>query len=102
MPDPAEQLARIHQAGFELQTFERFPRAVGVVRGECMAMLQATADGMEYLGQPGWRFGQNLGVLVEQGARKVFQHKTQVVEATTERLELLADFKSELDGLLRG
>jgi hypothetical protein len=57
---------------------------------------------MEYVGQPGWRLGQNLGVLVEQGGRRVFQHKAQVVEATPDRMKQLADFKSELDGLLRG
>jgi hypothetical protein len=32
MPDPAEQLQQIYLAGFEIETFERFPKCVGVVR----------------------------------------------------------------------
>ena len=30
--DPSQQLARLYQAGFDVQTFERFPRSVAVVR----------------------------------------------------------------------
>jgi hypothetical protein len=32
MPDSAEQLQRLYLAGFELQTFERYPKCIGVVR----------------------------------------------------------------------
>ena len=39
MPDPAEQLQRLYLAGFELQTFDRFPKCVGVVRDNCIALL---------------------------------------------------------------
>ena len=41
MPDPAEQLQRIYLAGFELQTFDRFPKCVGVVRDGCIASARA-------------------------------------------------------------
>ena len=100
MPDPAEQLQRIYLAGFELRTFERYPRAVGVVRDGCIALLQSTPTGMQMIGTPGWRMGEALGVLVEKGGRQVFQAKSEIVEATPERLETLRRFRGELAELL--
>lgn len=100
MPDPAEQLQRIYLAGFGLRTFERFPRAVGVVRDGCIALLQSTPTGMQMIGTPGWRMGEALGVLVEKGGRQVFQAKSEIVEATPERLEALRRFRGELAELL--
>jgi hypothetical protein len=101
MPDPAEQLQRIYLAGFELQTFERFPRAVGVLREECIALLEASPEGLRLLGTPGWRMGDAIGVLVEKNGRQVFQAKEQVLEATPERLEKLRVFRAELESFLR-
>lgn len=98
--DPAEQLQRIYLAGFEIETFERFPASVGVVRDGCIAMLQATPEGLKMLGTPGWRMGEAIGVLVEREGRQVFQHKQEIVEATAERLEALRKFRTELEQLL--
>ena len=98
--DPAEQLQRIYLAGFELQTFDRFPKAVGVVRGECIALLEATPAGLTMIGTSGWRLGEVMGVLVEEGGRQVFRAKSETVEATPERLEALRQFREELDELL--
>ena len=100
MPDPAEQLARIYAAGFEIQTFERFPTSVGVVRGDCIALLQATPQGLQMVGTPGWRLGEAIGVLVEMEGRQVFQAKAEIVEATAVRLEALRQFRSDLESLL--
>ena len=100
--DPSQQLARLHQAGFDIQTFERFPRSVGVVRDNCIALLEATPDGLKIVATPGWRMGESIGVLVEQGGRQVFQHKSETVEATPERLETLRRFREELESLLAG
>jgi hypothetical protein len=100
--DPAEQLQRIYLAGFEIETFERFPASVGVVRDGCIAMLQATPEGLKMLGTPGWRMGEAIGVLVEREGRPVFQCKQEVLEATPERLEALRRFREELGNLLRG
>lgn len=98
--DPAEQLQRIYLAGFEIETFERFPKAVGVVRDQCIALLEATPAGLKMVGTPGWRMGEVMGVLTEQGGRQVFQAKSDVVEATPERLEALRRFRADLEGLL--
>jgi hypothetical protein len=100
MPDPAEQLARIYQAGFEIEQFDRFPQAVGVVRNQCIALLQATPNGLSMIGTPGWRMGEVMGVLTEKDGQKVFQAKQQVVDATPELLERLQTFERELRELL--
>ena len=99
--DSAEQLQRIYLAGFELQTFDRFPRAIGVIKDGCIALLEATPEGLRMIGTPGWRMGEVMGVLVERDGRQVFQSKEQVEEATEERLDALGKFRAELDRLMR-
>jgi hypothetical protein len=98
--DPAEQLARIYQAGFDIQQFERYPRAIGVVRDGVIALFESTPDGLRMIGVPGWRMGEVMGVLVEREGRQVFQAKSEVVEATAEKLEALRRFREEVEILL--
>jgi len=100
MPDSAEQLQRLYLAGFELQTFERYPKCIGVMRENCVALLVPGVDGLQVLGTPGWRMGEVMGVLTEREGRKVFQAKSEIVEATAERLLALQKFRDELVGLL--
>lgn len=99
--DPAHQLQQLYLAGFEFQTFERFPRCVGAVRDGCIALLVPAPDGLQILGSPGWQMGEALGVLVNKDGRQVFQFKSEFVEATPERLEALARFKSDLGAILQ-
>ena len=96
----AEQLQRIYLAGFELQTFERYPQSVGVLRDGCIALLRSTPAGLQVIGAPGWRMGEVMGVLVEKDGRKAFQAKTEVVEATPARLQTLQKFTTDLEQLL--
>src|SRR5947209_15935769 len=98
--DSAEQLQRIYLAGFELQTFDRYPRAIGAMRDGCIALLEPSPDGLRMLGTPGWRLGEVMGVLVERGGRQVFQAKDQIEEATPERLDALRRFRTDLENLL--
>jgi hypothetical protein len=100
MPDPSHQLARLHEEGFDFKTFERYPRAVGVMREQCIALLEATPQGLRMLGTPGWQMGEVMGVLVEKQGRQFFQAKSEVVEATPERLAKLKDFRSKLELIL--
>lgn len=100
MPDPSTQLQSLVDAGFELQTFDRYPQAVGAVRDGCIALLEVRADGLLLIGQPGWRMGEVMGLLVEREGRQVFQYKSDLVEATPERLAALRRFTAELAGLL--
>ncbi len=98
--DAAAQLQRLYLAGFEIQAFERFPRTVGVVRDNCVALLEPSPEGLKIVATPGWLMGGTIGVLVQSGGRQVFQHKSEVVEATPERLETLRRFREELENLL--
>lgn len=100
MPDSAEQLQRLYLAGFELQTFDRYPNTVGVMRDGCIALLRATPTGLTVIGTPGWRMGEVLGVLVQKDGRQVFQAKSEVVEATPERLAALLKFREDLNQTL--
>ena len=100
MPDPAEQLQRIYLAGFEVRTFERYPRAVGVIRDNVIALLETSSSGLRLIGEPGWRMGEVMGVLVNENGRQLFRAKQEVVEATPERLEALRRFREDLDRLL--
>jgi hypothetical protein len=102
MPDPAEQLQKLYLAGFELQTFDRFPKAIGVLRDNCIVFLVPGPDGLQILGNAGWRMGESLGPLVEREGQKIFLHKGEVVEATEERIAILERFKGELRAILRG
>jgi hypothetical protein len=99
---PEEQLQRLYVAGFDLQTFERFPKAVGVLRDNCLAFLVPGPDGLQILGNVGWRMGESLGPLVERDGGRVFVHKQEVLEATPERLATLERFRSDLKAILRG
>src|ERR1700686_183451 len=100
MPDSAEQLQQLYLAGFELQTFERYAKCVGVVRDSCVALLVPGVDGLQILGTPGWRMGEVMGVLTELDGRKVFQAKSEVVEATPERVKALRKFGEDLSTVL--
>ena len=44
--------------------------------------------------------GEVLGVLVEKDGRQFFQAKSEIVEATPERLEELRRFREDLEQLL--
>jgi hypothetical protein len=96
MADSAEQLQRLYLAGFELQTFERYPKCIGVMREGCVALLVPGVDGLQILGTPGWRMGEVMGVLTERDGLQVFQAKAEVVEATPERLAILQKFRDDL------
>lgn len=100
MADPAKQLQSIYMAGFEIQTFERFPNTVGLLKGHCIALVQPTAEGLKLIGQPGWHMGEVLGVLVERKGRRLFQAKNELVDATPERLNELENFQRELEDLM--
>jgi hypothetical protein len=99
---PEEQLQRLYLAGFELQTFDRFPKAIGVLRDNCIAFLVPGPEGLQILGNVGWRMGESLGPLVEREGRKVFVHKEEVIEATPEKIATLQRFQADLKALLGG
>ena len=100
MPDPAEQLARIYQAGFDITQLDRYPGVAAVVRNDVIALLRPKPSGLEMVGTPGWKIGESIGVLVDRAGSKVFQSKSALVEATPERLGLVEAFRKDLTQLL--
>lgn len=98
--DSAEQLQRLYLAGFELQTFDRYPKCVGVIRENCIALLVPGVEGLQVLGTPGWRMGEVMGVLTEVRGQKVFQAKSEIVDATEEKIEILNRFRADLMAIL--
>ena len=70
---------------------------MGVTRGDCIVMVLPLPSGLQMIGTPGWRVGESIGVLTELNGRKVFQNKSEVVEATPERLETLAAFRRDVE-----
>ena len=100
MPDPAEQLQRLYLDGFELQSFDRYPNSIGVLRDGCIALLRATPTGLEIIGTPGWRMGELMGVLIERNGRQFFQAKSEMIEATPDRLEMVKRFREDVEKLL--
>ena len=92
----------MYVAGFELQTFDRFPKAIGVLRDNCLAFLVPGPDGLQIMGNAGWRMGESYGPLVERAGRKVFVHKQEILAATPERIAILEQFKADLKAILRG
>src|ERR1700760_2327148 len=100
--DSAEQLQQLYVAGFDLQTFERFPKAIGVLRDNCLAFLVPGPEGLQILGNVGWRMGESLGPLVEREGGKVFVYKQETLDATPERVATLEKFRSDLKAVLKG
>jgi len=100
MPDPAHQLAELYAAGFDVQTFERYPRAVGVMRDGAIALVEPAPDGLRMVGTPGWRMGEVMGVLIEKDGRQVFQAKQEMVEATPERVAAVERLKADLIAIM--
>jgi hypothetical protein len=96
MADPAEILQQLYLAGFEFQAFEQFPRAVGVVRGNCVALLLPSDSGLQILGSPGWLIDGSVAVRTRVDGREVFRFKSQTVEATGERTADLKAFENDL------
>jgi hypothetical protein len=100
MPDASEQLQQLYIEGFELQTFERYPNSIGVLRDGCIVLVRATPNGLEMIGTPGWRMGELMGVLVERDGKQVFLAKSESLDATPQRLDLLRKFRDDLNQVL--
>lgn len=96
MRDPAQQLQSLYLAGFELETFDQYPKAIGVSRGNCVVLMVPGPEGLQWLGIPGWKLNGKIAVLTSNDGAPVFQHKQQVLAATEERRRELAAFREEL------
>ena len=66
-----------------------------------LPLLVPAHDGLQILGASGWKLGEAIGVLTTVAGKRMFQAKSEMVEATAERLARLERFTEELKGYLR-
>ena len=99
-PSQAAILERFLRAGFQFVTFEHMERYLGVERAGFVALLDPTQGDLKLFGQPGYRMGRGIGMLVERGAGKAFVWKSESVEATPELLAEYELFRAEVKDLL--
>ncbi len=90
------------KAGFEFVQLPHVVRYLPVQKNGFVALLDPSAGKLDILGQPGYRIGDGVGVLVEKKDEKAFVWKAQFVPATPALLQGFERFKEELKALLVG
>lgn len=99
--DPAVALPKLVELGFTLRSFPAYPRSLGAVRDNFVALLEATAQGeVKLMGASGFLIGEKIGVLVEREGGKIFQAKNEEVPVTAAMLESYQRFQSDLKEIL--
>src|SRR5262245_58807335 len=101
--DPAVVLPKLVERGFTLRSFPAYPRSLGAVRDNFIALLDATPQGEVALqGASGLLIGEKIAVLVERSEGKAFQAKGDEVAATDALLESYRRFQSDLKEIIGG
>jgi hypothetical protein len=91
------------EESIQFRTFEAYPRCVGAVRENFVALIENSPEGgMRLLGAAGYLIGDRIAVLVERGGQKFFQAKDREIAATPEMLETYRRFQDELKNMLAG
>ena len=94
-------LEHLAQQGFSLRSFESFPRHLGVVKYECVALLELTPEGKwKQFGAAGYLLDGQIALLVEHQARPTFVYKSRQLPAEGPLLEDFRLFQSELRSIL--
>ena len=94
-------LERLVSQGFTLVAFPLYANAVGIRKGSCAVLLDSIAgDGFRLFGEPCVLLDGNLTVRITERGKSWFVWKKQRLEATSERVEELDRFVSELKLLL--
>lgn len=89
-------LEKLLASGFQFATFEKYPRYLGVEREGFVALLEPAGGRLVQFGTAGYRFGGEIGVLLQRYDRYVFVCHQQEVEATGQMLQLYNQFKVDL------
>ena len=96
-----ETMERLFAAGFRPIAIPPYENAIGVHRGEFVAMLGPVANGgMRLLAPATVMVDGNVGVRLKKPGGDVFVWKGREVAATEERLRELEKFRSELEAIL--
>src|SRR5271165_999070 len=100
-PKQMESLERLFIAGFRPIAIPPYEKALCLHRGECVAILAPIENGtFKLLAPPTLLVSGNLSVRLKKGAAEVFVWRKNQLPATTERLESLALFRTEMEEIL--
>ena len=100
--DAAEVLPKLKERGFTFRTFERYPRSMGAVRDNFVALLEATPeDGLRLSGASGYLIGERIAVLVTGERGSVFRSKEEEIPASPELLSAYRRFQEDLNQITR-
>ena len=92
----ARVLQKLLQAGFQFASIEHVARHIVVEKAGFIALLDPADGQLRVFGQIGYRLGDGIGVLIEQGTRRAFVWKKESVEATPHLLAAYQRVKNEL------
>ncbi len=97
-------LERLGARGFTYIAFPMYEKYVGVKKDYCAALLApVAAGGFKIFGEACYMLNGHLTVRIKRDGGEWFQWKKERIEATSDRLDELARFSTELsDSLLPG
>jgi len=96
----ARILQKLLKAGFQFAAIEHVARHIVMEKDGFIALLDPADGQLHVFGQMGYRVGDGIGMLIEQGARRAFVWKKESVEATPELLSAYRRVKNELEQIL--
>ena len=71
-----------------------------VHKGDCVATLHQTSDGLRLIGSPGFQMGAEVGQLLDGGYQKFLLTPTRKLPATADHLRQMHAFQEALDAAL--
>ena len=99
-PEQARILQKLLQAGFQFARVEHVVRHIVIEKEGLIALLDPANGQLRVFGQLGYRVGDGIGMLIEQGGRQAFVWKKESVEATPVILASYARVRDELTEIL--
>jgi len=100
-PQQMQIIERLFGAGFQPIAIPPYESALCVRKRECAVLLAPVPNGgLKMLAAPSYLVDGNLSVKVKRGPGEVFVWKKKEVEATTERLKDLEQFRQEVTEIL--
>lgn len=101
-PSQIRVFQKLLDAGFQFASMERITRQVVVEKDRFVALLDPAEGKLKLFGQIGYRLGDGIGMLVEQGGQHSFVWKKQSIPATPVLLSGYSRVKKELAEILAG
>lgn len=92
---------KLVEQGFTLRSFPAYPRHLGVVKYNCVALLELTPEGRwKQFSSAGYLLDGQIALLVERDGKRLFVHKSKQLPAEGNILEDFQRFLKELETAL--